>query len=143
MVKFYAREPGSLSVQRMIEGEAGRVVISAITGPEVISALCRKGRTGELDAHAVEDLATRFHEDYLARFIRARVTDPVIARAIDLIREHPLRANDAVQLATALTLPQPNTGTPFFPLVFVSADERLNEAARRSGLQVHPPQDQP
>ncbi|MFQ5830631.1 MAG: type II toxin-antitoxin system VapC family toxin [Candidatus Methylomirabilia bacterium] len=55
----------------------------------------------------------------------------MIHKAMDLIQAHPLRAYDAVQLASALTLAMLPHG---MTLTFVSADEALLAVAQRRGL---------
>jgi len=50
-----------------------------------------------------------------------------------LLRIHPLRAADALQLAAALTAAE-NPGA----LAFVSLDDRLSDAARREGFSILP-----
>jgi predicted nucleic acid-binding protein len=49
-----------------------------------------------------------------------------------LLRVHPLRAADALQLAAALVGSAENPSS----LPFVSADPRLNEAARKEGFRL-------
>jgi len=49
-----------------------------------------------------------------------------------LLRVHPLRAGDSLQLAAAIIAAEHEPAT----LEFVSLDERLNEAASREGFRV-------
>lgn len=53
-------------------------------------------------------------------------------RAVRLVRRHPLRAADALQLAAALMA----TGEHPERLDLVSSDDRLSAAARREGFRV-------
>lgn len=81
-----------------------------------------------------------------ARLARARLTeltrawhevaptDDVRRLAVRLLRTHPLRTADALQLAAAITLA--NAGLP--NLKFASADDQLNEAAETENLIVLP-----
>jgi len=57
----------------------------------------------------------------------------VINQATDLTDRHPLRAYDAVQLATALRLAEA-LDEEGLSLTFVSADARLCTAAEQEGL---------
>lgn len=81
-----------------------------------------------------------------ARLARARLAElsrawhevaptPAVRRlAVRLLRTHPLRSADALQLAAALSLADAGVSD----LRFASADERLNEAAEAENLIVLP-----
>lgn len=69
---------------------------------------------------------------------RLHITGEVIDRAADLARHHKLRGADAVHLATALDLWRVLTDINE-PLVLVTSDEELLEAARAVGLLVENP----
>ena len=109
------------------------VVVWALTGVEVISALWRRARSGQLTetarvaaADALSDLESAWNP----------VIDvaPVVARARRVLAAHPMRAADACQLAAALQVCRERTDS----LEFVTLDDRLAEAARREGLRVLP-----
>ncbi len=68
-------------------------------------------------------------------YLYNKILDP-FTRAIDLILAHPLRAYDAVQLASALVLPLSVEAT--HP-TFISADEVLLSTARELGLATDNP----
>jgi len=65
-------------------------------------------------------------------WIEIEPLEQVRRRAIRLLRLHPLRAADALQLAAALTA----AGEDPQRLDLVSSDERLSAAARREGFRV-------
>jgi len=54
--------------------------------------------------------------------------------AIRILRVHPLRAADALQLAAAIAAAEDNPAT----LPFVTFDDRLGQAAARDGFVVVP-----
>lgn len=60
-------------------------------------------------------------------------------RAKALLVQHPLRAYDAVQLASALVSNQQLATADLDPLVFVCGDSRLLEIARQAGLETIDP----
>jgi predicted nucleic acid-binding protein len=98
---------------------------------ECSSALNRLRRDGNLDEDGLagalgtlETLADGWYE--------VQPTSEVRARAMRLLRVHPLRAADSVQLAAALIA---TTEDPAH-LPFFTADDRLREAARREGFPV-------
>ena len=98
---------------------------------EVESSLARRKRAGELPAES--ELRARRHLDQLsAHWTEVAPTNEVRARAIRLLRIHPLRAADALQLAAALIFcrEQPQD------LAFLTADQRLRDAANLEGFTV-------
>ena len=98
---------------------------------EVESSLTRRKRNGELPPE--DELRARRHFDELsAHWTEVSPTTEVRARAIRLLRVHPLRAADAFQLAAALIFcrEQPQH------LPFLTADQRLRTAASLEGFPV-------
>ena len=67
-----------------------------------------------------------------ASWVEIEPLEQVRQRAIRLLRLHPLRAADALQLAAALTA----SGEDPQRLDIVSSDDRLSAAARREGFKV-------
>lgn len=108
-----------------------RMVVWWGTTVEFVSALARQERTGILTSAEFAG-----HYRYLNALSRVWVEiqpGPVLRRlAQRLLRTHPLRTADALQLAAALTAAQGDPTT----LGFVCFDRRLNEAAQREGLEV-------
>ena len=47
LVKRYLREVGSEWVRQLIAHEQPRIFVSSLSGPDVLAAIMRKGRTGE------------------------------------------------------------------------------------------------
>jgi predicted nucleic acid-binding protein len=67
------------------------------------------------------------------------VNDGVIDLATKLVASHPLRTLDAVHLATSLLAGRFLDSLDLGPVVFVSADDRLLEAADAEGLRTENP----
>ena len=67
-----------------------------------------------------------------ASWLEIEPLEQVRRRAIRLLRLHPLRAADALQLAAALTA----AGEDPERLDLVSGDDRLSAAARREGFRI-------
>lgn len=97
---------------------------------ECASAIARVHRSGAItNSGAVQALETLV--DILETSFEVTPGDVVRAQALRLLRIHPLRAGDALQLAAAIEWSgSPPTGT------FVTFDERLADAARREGFSV-------
>lgn len=102
---------------------------SRLTAIEVGSALTRRTREGGFSEAERDQILSALRSHFI--FMQVIELSPEIAdSAIELLKRHPLRAGDAVQLASCLRLQQALAR----PVTFVCFDDRLNEAARREGL---------
>jgi len=98
---------------------------------ECVSALARLERDALLAAEAFEAALARLKA--LAKgWHEVQPTDPLRSTAVRLLRVHPLRAADALQLAAAWEACERLPAS----LAFVTLDERLATAARREGFAV-------
>lgn len=136
LVKRYFREVGSEWVRQLIAREQPRIFISMLSGVEVLAAIMRKGRTGEASPRERDKALEAFRREFTTSYALIAPEPRVIHKAMDLLLAYPLRAHDAVQLATALTLPPPPRGGK---LTFVSADEGLLTITKKLGLSVENP----
>ena len=107
------------------------LVLWTLTPVEVISALRRLAREGVLDEPAVQQAETRLGELVGACHVVLDV-EPVKALATRLLRLHPLRAFDALQLGAALHWAE---GHPRGRTLH-TLDQRLAVAAQREGFLV-------
>ena len=111
---------------------------------EVISALARRHRG--LSATSVgygKRAAKRFQRAYDTKFFKTRVDLGTVREAALLAEKYFLRGYDAVQLATAVRIEGERRLIGAALLIFVSADEDLNNAARGEGLLVENPDNYP
>lgn len=101
------------------------------TEVECVSALARLERDGALEdtqfAVAIRRLA-----ELKAAWHEVQPVQSVRRVAQRLLRTHPLRAADSLQLAAALAASEGNPAS----LQFLSFDQRLVEAAEREGLSI-------
>lgn len=98
---------------------------------EIVSALARREREGHLTADEVTGALTSFRR-LTESWDEVVPSESLRSTAERLLRVHPLRAADSLQLAAALTAAGHDART----LEFVCLDERLNAAARREGFMV-------
>ena len=103
LVKRYAHEFDSDLVRNL----NATVVISELAKVEVPAAIWRKYRVDGLSAQDARDLCRQFSVDF-ASWVSPQdtqvieVSTDILHFAADLVARHPLRAYDAVQLASAL-----------------------------------------
>lgn len=141
VVKRYAPEKGSEWVKSIVEPTAGNTVYLGQVGVvEIAAALSRKVRTKELSQEDYQAALWLFLVDVQnEEYIIAPLSDEVVKAAVDLTRRYPLRGYDAVHLATAIILNTALLEAKLPPLIFVSADGVLNDAARGERLSADNP----
>lgn len=144
LVKRHLPERGSSWFRTLTSaGSGNRIETARLSLVEVISALNRRVREGTLlptDYPLVRD-------DFLARCRRnyrlVPITNALVARTHTLLEAHPLRAYDALHLASALLVNEALTADRHPPLTFLAADARLLTAATAEGLTVDNPEHHP
>lgn len=99
------------------------------TTVECASALARLEREGSLTGEPFEAAQRRLH-DLAGSWHEVQPVDTVRRTARRLVRTHPLRAMDALQLAAALVAAEGDAAT----MEMVVLDARLSAAARSEGL---------
>ena len=132
VVPLLVDEPTSESLVSTLEDDGGLIVWWGAP-VECVSAIARREREGDLPAAAAN-----------AAIARLRALEPswtevtpsarVRSLALRLLRTHPLRASDALQLAAALVAAEEDPGA----LGFICLDERLAAAAQREGFTIGP-----
>jgi predicted nucleic acid-binding protein len=128
LIKRYVTEAGRLEVVKLLGKNA--CIVSAVLPIEVRSALRRRVTEGTLDEHRVPAILKRFTADR-AFWTVIEVSREVLAAAETLSAAHPLRALDAIHVASA-QLFATRIGSSAFS--FVSADTRQITAAVALGM---------
>jgi hypothetical protein len=127
LVKRYVQEIGSNWFRHQVDRHM--IVIAHITVVEVHAALAARYRTGTISMFSFYQSRNNF-ADHVKRHLYqvCPLTESIVTIATSLLPHHPLRAYDAVQLATALDFLKtyPSKRSQF---VFLTADERLEQAA--------------
>jgi predicted nucleic acid-binding protein len=111
--------------------EDAEILVWYGTWAELESAICRRERESSIDPEQAAMARTRL--SVLTRaWLEVQPTSWVRERAIRLLRVHPLRAADAMQLAAALVAFKERTAGNRF----LTADLRLAKAATLEGFAV-------
>ena len=118
------------------------IFINEITGPEVLSALHRRFRNGDLPSEQFSEARNDFKTDYLNIFQGISVSEPIISVAMQLIEKYPLKGYDSVQLAIAIHFQTILRAFDGEEVHFVCSDRILNNAAQSEGLSVINPAEQ-
>ena len=127
LIPLVVQEAGSERAGRVWD-EAERVVTVRIAYPEGRAALARARHLGRLTGRGTRTARNGF-EDLWSQLDRVEVTAMLAQRAGDLADQFALRGYDAVHLAAAETLTDPD-------LVLVAGDGELCAAAAALGLAV-------
>jgi predicted nucleic acid-binding protein len=130
IVPLIAEEATSASLFERLEADAD-ILVWWGTPVEIISALSRLEREATLSANEV-DIAQKNLRLLVAGWSEIVPSDAVRHTAARLLRTHPLRAADSLQLAAALIAADYDARA----LEMVCLDERLAAAARREGFAV-------
>lgn len=130
LVSLLAGDAGGERLEELYGNGAG-VWIWWVTPVEIASSIARRERSGELTAESAA-LAYATLARMAATWHQVLPGEALRESAKRLLRIHPLRAADSLQLASALTL----AGPEHAPLEFVSRDMRLIDAAGKQGLTV-------
>ena len=144
LVKRYVTEIGSTWIRALTAPDARNpLIIARITWVEVLSALARRQREGSLTSDDVAQAIQAFRYDMNTQY-RVSELDPSLAEAAgELVTQHPLRAYDAVQLASALRVQSDLVRTETPALTFLTADDRLVAVAQAEGLLTDNPNHHP
>ncbi|MCL1466703.1 type II toxin-antitoxin system VapC family toxin [Argonema galeatum] len=144
LVKRYVPETGTVWISAIADPQVGNLLFAVrITWVEVLSALARRQREGSLSANEVAQAIQTFRDDLNTQYQVTAVDPALLETAGQLVMQYPLRAYDAVQLASALQVQSGFAQTPDIQLVFVSADIRLLNIAQTEGLLTENPNNYP
>ncbi len=131
-VKLFVQEAGTEAIIRLMEAtEDNRKLISAGTPLEVYAALKRRERAGAIapeDAEAARNIL----RVEAARMVQQPLNPAVLEAARQVLDRHELRSAEALQLGAAVVTREMFQG---MEIVFVSADQRLLDAAKEEHFQ--------
>jgi predicted nucleic acid-binding protein len=130
LVPLLVEEDLTVAIRELFLGEPG-IIAWWGTPVECASAIARLEREGHLSPQEATEALERL--DALARhWHRIEPVEAVLETARRLLRVHPLRAADALQLAAAFLASEGRPST----LELVCLDDRLVTAAQREGFPV-------
>jgi uncharacterized protein len=125
LAKRYIADEKSADLDKLLQ-QSTNLAVSVLCLPEIISGLCRRRRERFLKAAEYAAAKTSLEAD-LADATIIQIIDDVLLQSVRLLESNPLRASDAVQIASAFVWDAD---------AFVSADARQCSAAKAVGLRV-------
>ena len=137
LIKRYDQaEAGANRVLELCDRALGNtLMVSALVSAELASALSRKVREGRLSVPERDDHWAAFRDDERDEYRTQLWTSDIRETAERLVFLYPLKAYDAVHLATALQVSRVLAPLPG-DLVFCTADRAQARAAAAEGLAV-------
>ena len=123
LVKRYITEPGSDWVRNLCDPQAmNNVILTQITWVEMLSAFSRLKRESSLDESDFTIALQAFEYDWNTEYQIVELVRSLAQEAGELVKKHPLRAYDSVQLASALKIHHIHTQAVPGLFTFVSAE---------------------
>lgn len=144
VVKRYITEIGTDWVVNLTNPRAGNPIhLARITSVEVISAITRRSRSGNVSVADAAVAIADFRHDLIHAYRIVDITPAILTQAMQLAETYALRGYDAVQLAAALNIQSYLLSLAMPGLSLVSADVDLNAAAATEGLVTDDPNAHP
>ena len=142
IAKRYLHEPGTRWINSLSDSAVPcRLTSVELVTVEVICALTRAQRERRISVAARDRSLTRFIADVRAMLSLLAVSQQTWDLAGQLAIRYPLRAYDAIHLASVQELTAGLTQVGLPAPIFVSADTQLLQAARAEGLAIENPND--
>lgn len=133
LAKRHLEETGRIWVRALTKPAANNTIFTAqISLVELYSALNRQRRKKSISSLRYARLSAIVSRIWGAQYLIVATMPPVLEAARQLVEQHPLKAYDAVQLASALQARQ--TIPPGSSIIFLSADDQLPSAATAEGF---------
>jgi uncharacterized protein len=94
IVKGYVQEQGSGWMLALLDAAAvHHRYLARITGVEVIAAMCRRARHGDIAATDVAAALAQFRQDFAELYRVIEITPALVTRAMALAETYALRAS--------------------------------------------------
>ena len=130
VLALIADEPLAPVARRVLEADE-RMAAWWGTSVECVAAVARQERDAGIDVDRAAELLRRL-DALAAQWYEVAPGRRIKMIARRLLRVHPLKAADALQLAAAVAVAEDEPGL----IGFVSFDAKLNEAAGREGFNL-------
>ena len=147
LVKFYFKELGSDAVLARAKHPRQELFTSVLTFAEMHSVMARKYREKQISLMELSRLRDAFEKDWEIRVSTVGLNLQSMAPLPKLLEQFRLKAGDAIQLSTAISLKRKieadGESRESGDLEFAVADRNLAEIASRCGLLVFNPEEEP
>jgi predicted nucleic acid-binding protein len=143
LVKAYSPEDGTPNVERALALRNVRGFVTDFVSLEVLTALGKKLRTGEISRSAYRKRVDEFRRDFLSGFDRIDVEERTREHSHELAEKYRMFGTSAMDLLHLASARQAAAICHPRPLVMLCADKPLLDAARSEGFAVYNPETHP
>lgn len=135
LLKRYVPEVGTAWIQSITDAQSQNLLIVAhIAWVEICSAIARRQREGSISSTQTNQVLAALRAHWNTQYFIVAIDHTLIDLAGQLVNQHPLRAYDAVQLASALSIQGQLASPSVTSLTFLTADTRLLAIAQSESL---------
>lgn len=127
--KLYFDEPGSGAMLALVEAEHTQIALSSMAVLEFQAGVRMRARLRACEPARAEEVLAHFRRMTGQEWLRQPLSEAVVDLARLLLDRHPLRAPDALHLASCMALQATGSGVRF-----VCSDHVLLRAAAAEGL---------
>ncbi|HEC85092.1 MAG: hypothetical protein DRR08_05665 [Candidatus Parabeggiatoa sp. nov. 2] len=139
LVKRYLSEEGTDWVKKRCNDSTRTIVTAEISRVEVAAAFAGKLRGNFITQNEYQQIRTQLSQDCQQQYLLIPVEASRVDEAIELTVRQKLRGYDAVHLACALQYNQILLHNGLSPLIFLTTDIELLQAAQVEGLVTENP----
>ena len=144
LVKRHVQEIGSIWFQNLVLSASNNIIVSAkLSIIEVFSAFNRRRREATISQIDYNNFAKDFSTISNNEYLLLDLNDTIIADSIRLLETYPLRAGDAIQLATAVYVRDLLQTSQLSAPIFLASDDKLLNAAIAEGFIIDNPLSHP
>ncbi|HET9784237.1 MAG TPA: type II toxin-antitoxin system VapC family toxin [Terriglobales bacterium] len=130
LLKLYVEEAGSVRLAAAVSAPGVRLAISGLSMLEFKAVIRARMRGGAIASGEGERSLADFFRRATRSMIQQGLTEAVVGLANRLLDRHPLRAPDALQLASCLELHRTRQEALGQEVYLVGSDQRLLAAAK-------------
>jgi len=149
LIKHYQKEEGSEALEQKLQTErenSRTIFTSVLTYAEIHAIIARREREKLLSVNEANELHDHFDVDWTFEMTPVELAVGVLGFLRTIVKAHPLRGTDAVQLGSALWLRDAarlgaGPGKYNERVEFSSSDRQLCIAAQKFSLQIFNPLD--
>ncbi|MGN6592426.1 MAG: type II toxin-antitoxin system VapC family toxin [Terriglobales bacterium] len=134
LLKLYVEEAGSARLEAAVSAPGVRLAISSLGMLEFKAVIRARMRGGAIEPGEGEQSLADFSRRATRSLVQQSLTEVVVGLANLLLDRHPLRAPDALQLASCLELYRTKQEALGTEVYLVGSDQRLLAAARAEGV---------
>ena len=140
LVKLHVREIGTEWLKSLVaEPATTRIITTTLSIVEVLSSLNRHRRENSITRKEYSQIAEDFQIIANNEYRLIQLTPTIIIESQRILENYPLRAGDAIQLASAVVARKTVTKAKLASPIFLTSDNKLLNAAIAEGFTTDNP----